>query len=398
MTNANFDWNDFFNKVFEEAKNQFKRRYLFKDEGEVSPTILALRDSIWKLPIPVKVLELRIDNLKYPEIKEKICHLIRYDFTKFGVSFVEYLGMIDADDSKKLAEMLAKDFEGKAEELAEDFCRELRIIGFGSDNFDIYYQFLGYDIKENFGRYAEDFAMLFLSPAEPGFQVSQKFKKIIDYKSLYNLKSDHIAPLPEMLEEAKNRTWPKASIEELQQRVAGIQLIPAVPEHVQRVFRTAKDLYICGYFKYHLFTVSQHYAYLALESAIKHRYVKSLSNRAVIVNKEGETHIIENPTYERIWKFCKDNKKRWNFNRITVNGEIFPHNGKLLLTWLVEKGIITKWEQHFYDAGLFLRNTLSHLEFAPIHVPNSRILERVAEQINKLFLDKPINPLNREYR
>lgn len=383
--------------MFEDAIARFRKVYPFEDEGEVSPDIVALRDAIFHLPIPIKILELKVDTLKYPDIKDEICHLIRYDFTKFGVSSVEFLGIIDTSNSKKLAEILAGDFKGEAEKLAEDFCRELRIIGFGSDNLDIYFQFLRYNIRENFGRYAEDFAMLFLNQTEPGFQASQKFKKIIDYNTLYNLKPDPILSLSEILEEAGKRTWPKASIEERQQHVANIQLIPPVPEDVRRVFRTAKDLYIYGCFEYLFFTVSQHYAYLALESAIKHRYVKSLGNKAVIVNEERETHIIENPTYERIWKFCKDNKKRWNFNRVTVNDESFPHNGKLLLEWLVKKGIITKWEQHVYDAGLFLRNTLSHLEFAPIHIPNSGVLERVAEQINKLFLDKPIDPLNRKF-
>ena len=381
-----FDWIAYFNQVFEDAKAWFRKVYPFEDEGEVSPDIVALRDAIFHLPIPIKILELKVDTLKYPDIKDEICHLIKYDFTKFGVSSVEYLGIIDTSNSKKLAEILARDFKGEAEKLAEDFCRELRIIGFGPDNLDIYYQFLRYNIKENFGRYSEDFAMLFLSQAGPGFQASQKFKKIIDYNTLYNLKPDPILSLSEILEKVEKRTWPKASIEERQKHVANIQLIPPVPEDVRRVFKIAKDLYIYGCFEYLFFTVSQHYAYLALESAIKHRYAKSLSSKAVIVNKEGEKHIIENPTYERIWKFCKDNKKRWNFNRITINDESFPYNGKLLLKWLVEKGIITKWEQQFYDASLFLRNTLSHLEFASIHTPNCRALERVAEQINKLYV------------
>lgn len=397
MTNARFNWENFFNKVFEEAKDHFKRYYPFKDDGEVSPTILALRDAIWKLPIPIKVLELKVDTSKYPDIKDKICHLIRYDFTKFGFGSVEYLGIIDASDSKKLAQVLIKDsgFEGDTERLAENFCRELTTIGFtGSHNLDIYYQLLSYNIKENFERYAEDFAMIFLDSIQPGFEVSQRFKKIIDCNSLYDLKPDHIIPLSEILEEARNRKWPKVSIEELQQHVASIQLIPPVPEPVQRVFRAAKDLYIFGYFEYHFFTVSEHYAYLALESAIKHRYIKSLDGKAVLTNKKGEKHEMNNPSYYDIIEFCRLSRKAgWNFHALKVNEEDFPWNPKLLLKWLVEKGIIPKWDQQFYDVGLRLRNALSHLEFAPIHLPNSVALERVAEQINKLFLDKPINPI-----
>jgi len=53
--------------------------------------------------------------------------------------------------------------------------------------------------------------------------------------------------------------------------------------------------------------------------------------------------------------------------------------------WLVKEKIITKWEKRQYNTGIDLRNALSHLEFAPIHTPNSAALEVVAGRINKLF-------------
>jgi len=53
----------------------------------------------------------------------------------------------------------------------------------------------------------------------------------------------------------------------------------------------------------------------------------------------------------------------------------------------VDKEYIAKWEKLFYNVGLRLKDTLLHLEFAPIHAPSRIVLERVAEQINKLLAD-----------
>jgi len=70
---------------------------------------------------------------------------------------------------------------------------------------------------------------------------------------------------------------------------------------------------------------------------------------------------------------------------LNVNDEPFPWKSPLLLDWLVAKRVLRKWERELLRAGVYLRNSLSHLEQASVLPPDSGILNRVAEDINVLF-------------
>ena len=91
------------------------------------------------------------------------------------------------------------------------------------------------------------------------------------------------------------------------------------------------------------------------------------------------------PTYRKIEEFCYTDRKKWNRDKITVNNDPFPYNMNHLLNWLVEKKIINKWDKGMFNHAIYLRNSLSHLEFAPILLPSARTLEIVAQDINKLY-------------
>jgi hypothetical protein len=215
--------------------------------------------------------------------------------------------------------------------------------------------------------------------------IIERNKKIIDYNALFNLKSDPILTFNEVVKiDPITEMMKGITLRHLQKQVNSLQLIPTVPQDVRRVFNHAKKLFIFGYFNYGFFTISEHYGYLALESAIRHRYNQSLGEKAVIKNPQRE--VIElKPSWYAIYNLCNRNRKKWNKTKITVNEEDFPFKSSLLLNWLVEKKIITKWERKQYDVGINMRNILSHLEFAPIHMPNSFALNYIAEQINTLF-------------
>jgi len=91
------------------------------------------------------------------------------------------------------------------------------------------------------------------------------------------------------------------------------------------------------------FTISQHYAFLALESALRNRYSE---------------------IYGKHKKFIRLNT---------------------IIEKLVEKGIVPKGEEKIYDAGRELRNSLSHLNNPSTMTPSSIILEKVAYQINQIY-------------
>ena len=130
------------------------------------------------------------------------------------------------------------------------------------------------------------------------------------------------------------------TLKDLNESLNSISLIQNVPKEVKEVFEISKRLFVFGYFYYRFFTVSKHYAFLALESALKNKH-KQLFNR----NEQSLKKVIDQLT------------------------------GK----------VISEKEKPLYDAGRYLRNVLSHLVDPPVLLPTPNILERVAEQINKIY-------------
>lgn len=216
-------------------------------------------------------------------------------------------------------------------------------------------------------------------------QISDK-KEDVDYNNIFNLKPDPVLSLNDLLL-SDSSGFLNFSLSYTQKSVSEIHLIPNVPDSVQRAFKVSKDLFIFGYFRYYFFTVSQHYAFLALEAAIKSKYVESLGKTAILtMEKSSLQGEIIAPTYRLIEDFCMSRRKLgWNVRELRVNNEPFPHNGKKLVQWLVDNKIIQKSESDLYDAGLYLRNEHSHLEQMAIIYPSATILQRIAYQINRLF-------------
>ncbi len=391
-----FDWVGYFDAAFSEVKARFSQAFAIQDEGDVPPDILALRDAVDNLPCQIKILELRVDTKKHKHVEDQICQLVSYDLTRLGDQCTEYCGVISADDIEGFNKFLAGKFGlAPSETFARSFCRDLKTTYFSdTDKPDIHFQFLFYDIQNKFERYVEDLLeLIMVGPLN--YEIVNRLKKeAVNYNTLYDLKEDRILTVSEITEKDPTlRAFVKLSdgeareitIEDLQKHVATVQLIPQVPEAVKTVFARAKDLYVFGYFRYSFFTISSHYAYLALESAIKNRYAVSLGSKAVLINKKGQVHELE-PSWERIHQFCwKNLKQGWDRRQVKVNGEAFPFSMPKLLDWLVNKELIAKWERSQYDAGVHLRHALSHLESPSVFGPNPQALIITAEKINKLY-------------
>ena len=385
--NEAYDWVGYFDQFFEEVKREFKQRHPYRDKSELSPIMTALVDGIENLPVPVAVIDVSVDTAKHSHIKDRICQLVRFDFSRYGVHDVSYSGLVDSNNPDELSLLMTNLGFSDSEKLAKDFFSDLRIIGFENpENPEIYFMFVMCDVRKNLERFVDQFLMMFSTPMLPK-QIAEKFlEKEIDFNALYELARDRITSIPENIQQAEERSFPKLTFEKLQEHVADIQLIPTVPEDVQKVFKRAKDLYIFGYFRYQFFTISQHYAYLALESAIKHRYILSLGGKAVLKNRKGETEEMSQPSHWRIREFCWNNRTLgWDERELKVNDEPFPHSPRRLLDWLVNKRLITKWERGLFDTSIYLRNALSHLEAASTTMPSPETLKQIAYKINCVF-------------
>jgi len=346
------EYTTYFGEFFEKLKKEFVKGIGNKEADEFSSEELAFRDVISALPCPVSVVRITIDAKKYTEAKNNVYHLIKYDFSNFGESSIKYYGGIDLDEIEKYRKLM-KDFNLNQNEIKE--LKSFKLRGYGDTEFWYWVFAIPYDILEKREEYITDFIKLFWITF--GYKLLEKFEKRIDYNTQYGLKSDPVLPPSELLKkDIAFSTFVKVdkygesheiTLEDLQKSVCDIQLIPTVPEGVREVFNAAKRLHIFGYFEYYFFTISQHYAFLALESALRNRYNE--------VNCKHKKFI-------KLYEIIKE---------------------------LVQKGIIPRGEANRYDAGRKIRNFLSHLSNPPILIPTSSLLKRVAYQINQIWI-KPI--------
>ena len=260
-------------------------------------------------------------------------------------------------------------------------------------NFCIHFSF--YDIKKNFRKFVSDFLMYSFSFFAQ--KIWQENKKRVDWNSKFNLKPDPISPLAKITKMDDTLTAflqgsKSAVMEQLQKDICDIQLIPSVPDDVKKVFRHAKNLHIYGFFCYNFFAIAQHYAYLALESAIKNRYYQSFGTENILSNKKGETIRIGKFHHQDIIDFCR-RTKGWNVRSLKINDEKFAFIQEELLEWLVKKKVITLWEKRKCKRGMNLRNLMSHLTRAYVFPPGYSVqsLEFVSDLINRIYSTSPCN-------
>jgi hypothetical protein len=183
------------------------------------------------------------------------------------------------------------------------------------------------------------------------------------------------------------------TLSERHDSVAAIQLIPQAPEDLKRTFRRAKRLYVYGHLEYDFFTASLHYAQLAIDAALHTRWSATLPASVQLTlqkkKKIEKQETIAFPSHVKIRNFCKIND--WRVAAVHVDGQPFPFTVNMVVTDLVTKGLLSKWQQKMIlEVDMEIRNSLTHLEFAPIHGPSPDALEMAAQTINALFDSLPL--------
>jgi len=175
-------------------------------------------------------------------------------------------------------------------------------------------------------------------------------------------------------------------LNDVQNVLAQILLIPQVPESVKETFRIAKRLYLFGRFEYGFYTVSHHYSYLAIEAAVLSRWTASLPN-PVTVQFNGLTRQMSFPTHGELAELWMNTGRD-----LTVDNLKFPNSPTTVLKRLREAFIIDAVTEKRMSAVLGLRNDLSHQESSTVIPPSTSSLVVVAELINILFDSLPYTP------
>jgi hypothetical protein len=387
------EWNTFLDQMFDLAKRTIFEWYKVERDGSGSPETLAIRNAATLLPCPVRIADLKVDKEKHGHIKDELCQVIRYDFSRLGTKAdVDYCGVVDACDKERLKELLIKKFD-LTEGFFDDLYRDFRTTGWWNGGTALYVQLPLYDVRSNLRQFANDFTHLFLDSYLTE-KIRQASGQAVDWSSKFNLPSDTILPLSDIvkMDETLAAFLPapeSAGMEQLQKDICSIQLIPSVPGDVKEIFQHAKKLHIYGFFHYIFFTISQHYAYLTLESAIKNRYCMSFGDTNVLTNKKGETVEMGKIDHQDVWDLC--HRRGWRMEQLTINGEKFAATTKDLLDWLVKSKIATEWERKLCAKGMNFRNIMSHLTHPLVFPPSYsvRALSFVADIINRLYLSSP---------
>ena len=372
---------------FVQLKQKFYDEYTIEEyEDDTNPQILAKRDLIESLPPPsIKIIEIINESV---ESKYQKGFLIRYDYTPQEVDKIEFYGSVSSND-KQFVTYVCKKFgfqENQINEIKKQICKNFMDCSTWEPKEEWCLQFISGDIEKEPEIFYEGWEKwIFRIHGVP--VLSEKFQRerFENFNKLYGLEND---PIPSFSEVTKPSSQIKSfglDLELLQKNISHIQLIPKVPKPVKTTFERVKKLYIYGYFEYSFFTITEHYAFLALESAIKLRYIQSLNGKAILsIPKKNLEREMDNPSHFGIVKFCKD-VPGWNVRSLLVNGKKFPFAGGMLLDWLEENHLIRKWEKSIFKAGLDIRNSMSHLEKTEIVMPNANLLHVIANQINYIF-------------
>lgn len=374
------DWEHFFRSVAERLKVLASKQWPLEADGSGSDAYVSMHRLFNAFPLSVDVLLLDTSGIESSVKEGNLAALIRYDFTRPNTLSVRDHGVIPLAHLGSHVELV-----GSLVELDEgglDSLRELRLRAIYP--FPYYVDVVPFDPRLDPARYALELLIHF----DPRGEFLESFSARRDFKATYDLEPDPALEEGDLLRVAEINAGffsreRATSIREIQEAVANIQLIPQVPEHPRRVFDCAKRLYIFGLFEYGFFTVSCHYVYLAVESAVYNRWNAALPTPTTLSHGSDSMTV---PTAGRgnISLICKT--KGWKERRVKVNGRPYPWKVELAIEQLQQDGVINIWHQRrLRDVWMKLRNIHSHLEFASITGPRLGTLERAAEAINILF-------------
>jgi hypothetical protein len=391
-------WDDLFRTLDKYLKAFAAQHWPLQADGSGSDAYVAVHGLYGVFPVAADILLLDTSGIDSPLKQERYATAIRYDFSKPNTPDFRFHGIVPLADAEAHASII-KDILGFDIQPSEslDALKNLSLTCIWDA--PLCTHIVPYDPR---GRVPEYCGELARQLSHSSSQLSELFSPRKDYSAQYNLEPD--PPLTDeqllQMDEINTHFVKLADLkpETLSERhgsVAGIQLIPRVPESLKRTFRCAKRLYVYGHLEYDFFTVSLHYAHLALDAALHARWSATLPASVVLTlhkkKKVEKQETMVAPSHVKISTFCK--YSGWRPASVHVDGQPFPYTVRMVIADLTEKGFLSRWQQKMIqEADVETRNSLTHLEFAPIHGPSPGTLEMAAETINSLFDSLPGPP------
>ncbi len=350
--------------VFERVRKRLDDTWPVEKDGSGPPERLVMKDAIKRLEPQISIVCLRVDKTRHSKYRDDLRYVLIYDFSKPGPTQVKFLGEANEDDATVLKQVLAEQWSPQfAEHYFRDLKADARISGImETDGVKKILQSLPFDLRKHpmdfeFDTYRKlmDWLQATVETPDPLAEYAEHYDSVpIEAPSEEVLKN----PDPRMqnfIRWREGKAYPLTP-GDLARDVARVFLIPPVPEEVRKTFQRAKDLFVYGYFRYDFFTVAALFAYMALETALRYRWCRSIS---------GE-----------------------------VSARLPRAKMRKLLEGLVKRGMLTIWEQRQCELAWRIRNSLAHPETSSTYFPSYALaaLREVALVINRLFDPERVTP------
>ena len=395
MSAIKIDWNSLFDSHFEKLKKSFE-----KDHPELSyershPSEAAYAELHQSLPVPVRVMGIRLKPSPLHNLEGELCYLVSFVLRQLGDSGVEYLGEKSCSFSDfknilwtKFGSRVFESFHPTPEfpiNQFSDWDSEKRW----------FTMFLPFDIVQDSEELYKEMWLSFRSSIWTDLSEYLTFK--IDFNQEFDLKPDPIIPKRMLLKAARpgaerydfwnpEKEFERLTLNSLQEDVQAIQLIQSVPKGTREILGTAKRLYIFAYFNEAFYQVAEHYATLALESALKSRYWDEVKQPITLTDRYGQTRTLNRVDYHHVFQLCIGDS-RWNLRKVKINGEPFLHSQKQLLDFMEKRKLLTNWEREMCFLLLSVRNSRSHPSSISNMPSNRDWLEMSARFINTLYIE-----------
>lgn len=171
-----------------------------------------------------------------------------------------------------------------------------------------------------------------------------------------------IQSVPRMTDGQFNQLKPQDLVNDMKQYSC---LLENCPDGIDEVMQRARLLYVNAYHEWEFFTMSIHYAVLALEASLRAIYDEWLGTEnvevtATIQEKQCKPKI----TIIEMLSGPRDNIIKWSNRKKTydvkVKGLLLPRNKSHLLDHAVKIDVLSMWEKEQCEHLLWLRDIFSH--------------------------------------
>jgi hypothetical protein len=275
-------WDDLFHTLDNYLKAFAAQHWPLQADGSGSDAYVAIHGMYGAFPVAADILLLDTSGIDSPRKQERYAAAIRYDFSKPNTPDIRFHGVVplaDAEDhAQEIEAFLGVDIQSlkPLKDLTLTALWDIPLCTF----------VVPYDPRTRILEYCGELArQLSYSSSE----LREIFSPKVDYNAKYNLQADPPLTDEQLLQADEiNAHFVKLSdlkpetLSERHASLAGIQLIPQVPESLKRTFRCAKRLYVHGHLEYDFFTVSLHYAHLALDAALHARWSATLPTSVLL--------------------------------------------------------------------------------------------------------------------